>query len=110
MPGVRMLREWTPLDAAHVAAVGMQVGVYELAGDNGEVTLIGYAGGRSRRGLRGELEGHLAAGRASRFRLESTTAYLSRYHELLAVHVADHGRLPRHNTDDPAGLGRLSPG
>ena len=55
--------------------------------------LIGFAGGRSVFGLRGELaRGCSKAERdGASFRYEITTAYLSRYRELLMVHVADHG-------------------
>jgi hypothetical protein len=84
------------------------MGVYQLADSDGEVIFIGYAGGRSPRGLRGEI----AAARedvpgAVAVRFEVTTAYLSRYQELLMLHVADHGTLPRCNP--PQNLGRLSP-
>ena len=110
MPGVRMQGAWQPLDHEHVEALGMHMGVYQLADGEDAVRLIGYAGGRSRYGLRGELETHLLAGRAARFRVEVTSAYLSRHRELLLVHLADHGRLPPDNAEDPADLGRLSPG
>ena len=44
------------------------------------------------------------------FRFEVTTAYLSRYRELLMAHVADHGAIPSGNTTSDLQLGRLSPG
>ena len=75
--------------------------------------LIGFAGGRSVFGLRGELRRALRERRprGASFRFEITTAYLSRYRELLMVHVADHGSLPGGNTlGDDLQLGRLSPG
>ena len=100
-----------PLDGAHVAEVGAHMGVYEIAAEDGEVVLLGYAGGRSPFGLRGELERTLAQrgpGRAW-FRCEITTAYLSRYKELLMVHVAQRGSLPAGNLDEARTLGRLSP-
>jgi hypothetical protein len=34
---------------------------------------------------------------------------MSRYEELLMLHVADHGALPAANRDAPPSLGRLSP-
>ena len=76
--------------------VGCHMGVYELASPRGEVVLIGFAGGRSVFGLKGELRRILQVpGRErSSFRYEITTAYLSRYRELLMVHVADHGSVP----------------
>jgi len=85
-----------------------EMGVYQLADAERAVIFIGYAGGVSPFGLRGEIaafEQH--APDAVSVRFEITTAYLSRYQELLMLHVADHGELPRCN---PAqNLGRLSP-
>ena len=105
-----MQGSWRELAAGPVAALGAQLGVYQLADSQGEVTFIGYAGGRSRFGLRGELGAHLGRVGATGFRVEATSAYLSRYRELLMVHLADHGSLPAGNDEDPARIGRLSPG
>lgn len=86
------------------------MGVYELSSPKGEVIFIGYAGGRSVFGLRGELEAKRVASddREAWFRFEVTTAYLSRYKEVLMVHFADHGSLPAEN-DAGEAVGRLSP-
>ena len=100
---------WRALVPEQVASVGSQLGVYQLADSRGRVTLIGYAGGRSRFGLRGEVGDHLGRADATTFRVEATSAYLSRYRELLMVHVADHGVLPDGNREDPGRIGRLSP-
>jgi hypothetical protein len=110
--GVRITGPWLPLDEAHVERLGGHMGVYELASADGEVSRIGFAGGRSVFGLRGELRSALAdtADGAARFRYEVTTSYLSRYRELLMVHVADHGSVPAGNVNDDLQLGRLSPG
>ena len=87
------------------------MGVFELADAKGEVIFIGYAGGRSLFGLRGELGKLLRHSSATQFRYEITTAYLTRYQELLMLFVADHGRLPADNEGRPLPrLGRLSPG
>lgn len=87
------------------------MGVFELANDKGEIIFIGYAGGRSLFGLRGELGKLLRHSQATQFRYEITTAYLTRYQELLMVFMADHGRLPADNEGRPLPrLGRLSPG
>ena len=87
------------------------MGVFELANDKGEIIFIGYAGGRSLFGLRGELGKLLRHSKATQFRYEITTAYLTRYQELLMVFMADHGRLPADNEGRPLPrLGRLSPG
>jgi hypothetical protein len=102
---------WTPLDAAHIAEVGGYMGVYQLRSPDGELVFVGYAGGRSVFGLRGELADALAAApdRALTFRFEITTSYLSRYQELLMAHAAEHGSLPIDNPESAADLGRLSP-
>ena len=101
---------WRKLERGQVDTVRGQLGVYQLADGDDVVTLIGYAGGRSLFGLRGELDAHLARGETGSFRIEATSAYLSRYRELLMVHLADNGILPPRNTEDPARIGHLSPG
>jgi hypothetical protein len=112
--GVRMTGPWLPLDDATVQRLGGHMGVYELAAADGEVVRIGFAGGRSVFGLRGELERALrddgSAVAATSFRYEITTSYLSRYRELLMVHAADHGAIPVGNTDSELRLGKMSPG
>ena len=73
---------------------------------------IGYAGGRSLFGLRSKLREELDQGLddATQFRVEITMQYMTRYLELLMVHKADHGVLPRGNENaPPPRLGRLSP-
>lgn len=108
---IRMTKPWRPLAAAEVARLTGQLGVYEVADEAGAVLAVGFAGGRSRFGLRGELEGELARrGAGFRFRVEVNTQYHTRYRELLMLHRADHGSLPVENGEAPAGLGRLSPG
>jgi hypothetical protein len=109
---VRLEKRWRPLDAREVAALPAQLGVYQVAEGEGEIVRIGYAGGNSRFGLRGELEREAAArdGRPALFRCEVTMQYMSRYQELLMVHLADHGRLPRENPERPERIGRLKIG
>jgi len=109
---IRMTKPWRPLDREAVHRLPGQLGVYELANTSGGVVMVGYAGGRSLFGLRGVLEDVLSAPPhgAIQFRVEVTTQYLTRYRELLMVHVADHGALPVANQENPPiGLGRLSP-
>ena len=109
--GVRLEKPWRELTAANVAALGAELGVYQLADAEGRVLRIGYAGGRTLFGLRSELAAALAAGEAAKFRTEVTAGYMSRYDELLMVHKADHGGLPPGNAADARRrLGRLSPG
>ena len=107
--GVRLDKPWEPLTPEAAEAVGGYLGVYQLGDAGGSVVRIGYAGGSSRFGLRGVLAEHAARHDAESFRYEVTTAYLSRYRELLMLHVADHGRLPEANADEPGRVGRLRP-
>ena len=102
---IRLEKPWRVLDPDALAQVRGQLGVYELGDADGEIVFIGYAGGRSRFGLRGELESQL--GRAERFRFELNMSYLTRYRELLMAFEADHGRLPARNAGER--LGRLQP-
>lgn len=107
--GVRLDKPWAELTPEAADAVGGYLGVYELADAEGRVVRIGYAGGASQFGLRGVLRDHAERGDGAAFRYEITTAYLSRYRELLMVHLADHGRLPEANDDEPGRVGRLRP-
>ena len=84
------------------------MGVYQLADSSGEVCYIGFAGGLSLQGLRCEVVERAAAlPGVSHYRVEVTTAYQTRFRELLMVHIADHGEYPQHN--DEIKLGRLNP-
>ena len=114
---IRLVKPWRALEADEVARLPGQLGVYQVAGGedesgvpgSGDVLYIGVAGGRSRFGLRGELEAELARrGPGFRFRVEVNTQYHTRYRELLMLHRADHGVLPPEN-EAPPGLGRLHP-
>lgn len=107
---VRIDKPWVALTPEAADAVGGYLGIYQLADSDGVVVRIGYAGGSSTFGLRGALRAHAEAGAAAQFRYEVTTSYLSRYRELLMVHVADTGALPSGNDEDPAAPGRLHPG
>ena len=109
---IRLDKPWLPLDEAYLRLRG-NMGVFQLADESGTVFYIGFAGGRARYGLGGEVR-DLAAQvpMASCVRWEVTTAYQSRFRELLSVHQADHGALPEGNLTLghlPARLGRLSP-
>ena len=100
MTGVRLTKPWSDLDDAAIAALPGQLGVFEIGDEEGAVLELGFAGGRSRFGLRSAIAETAAKHeRAARFRYEVTMQYWSRFEELLAVHVADHGELPAGNTD-----------
>jgi len=107
-----MTKAWTPLTAENVKRLSGQLGVYQLADAQGGVVFIGFAGGRSLFGLRGEVEGALQAppSGATQFRVEVNQQYTTRYQELLMAHVHDHGDVPEGNRGKPLPrLGRLSP-
>ena len=100
MTGVRLTKPWSDLDDAAIAALPGQLGVFEIGDDEGATLELGFAGGNSRFGLRSAIAETAAKHeRAARFRYEVTMQYWSRFEELLAVYVADHGELPAGNTD-----------
>lgn len=100
MTGVRLAKPWLDLDDAALAALPGQLGVFEIGDAAGRTLELGFAGGRSRFGLRSAVaEAAAKHERATRFRYEVTMQYWSRFEELLAVHLADHGELPAGNAD-----------
>ncbi len=107
---IRLDKPWQALGDEAVRAVPGQLGVFQLGDEKGRVLQLGYAGGRSLFGLRGAIAAAAAAHpEASRFRFEVTMQYLTRYQELLMLHLADHGALPAGNAGERLRLGRLSP-
>ncbi len=109
---IRMTKAWTPLDSASVKKLSGQLGIFQLADAKGDVVYIGFAGGRSLFGLRGEVEKSLKEppSGATQFRVEVNQQYTTRYQELLMVHVHDHGDVPSGNKGKPLPkLGRMSP-
>jgi len=111
--GLRLDKPWLPLDQRHVDRLGGELGVYQIANSAGEVTKIGFAGGRSLFGLHSALQEELSTSGADvgrKFRVEVTQQYMSRYEELLMLHSADQGALPRDNVQTGTKLrGSLSP-
>jgi hypothetical protein len=109
---IRMTKAWMPLTAANARKLPGQLGVYQLANAAGQVVFIGFAGGRSLFGVRGEIEKAITeppAG-ATQFRVEINQQYTTRYLELLMLHVHDHGAVPAGNVGKPLPrLGKLSP-
>ena len=104
---VRLTKPWVELALAANDLHG-HLGVFQLADADDEIVYIGYAGGSSQFGLRAEIAA--AAEQvpdAASVRWEINTAYLSRFRELMMVHIADHGSPPPANP--PVKLGKLSP-
>ena len=109
---IRMTKTWSPLEAGAIQKLPGQLGVYQLGNAAGEIVYIGFAGGRSLFGVRGEVDRALKEKTASatQFRVEINQQYTTRYQELLMAHVADHGDVPAGNKGGPLPkLGRLSP-
>lgn len=105
--GIALDKPWRPLHEAD--SLPGQLGVFELCDAEQRVLLIGMAGGLSLFGLRSAVAAQAQAlPEAAGFRVEVTSAYLTRYRELLMVYVAAHGVLPPANDPEPS-LGRLQP-
>ncbi len=110
---IALTKPWRSLTEVEVTKLAGQMGVYELGNEAGETVYVGYAGGKSLFGLKGELSRilHEEPVRAASFRVEVTTAYMTRYRELLMAHVASSGAVPEQNRNERLpSLGRLSPG
>lgn len=109
--GIRLDKPWQALDAATVSALPGQLGVYHIADDEGTVLSIGYAGARDSFGMQSALRGEIErlGPAATKFRLEFTSNYRSRWDELLMLHLADYGVLPEPQRDQAQRVGRLSP-
>lgn len=104
---IRLTKPWQSIAEIEGALKG-QMGVFELADKDGQVLYIGFAGGKSLFGLKGAVTEatHLSPD-ITQFRVEVTTAYQTRYRELLMVYIVDHGHYPTLN--EPINLGQLSP-
>ena len=104
---VRLTKDWIPVSEVFTSLKG-NLGVFEFANVQREVVFIGFAGGKSQFGLKGEVASALEKySDIAAFRFEITTAYHTRYRELLMAHIADHDTLPHYN--EQITLGRLSP-
>ncbi len=104
---VRLTKPWIQIDAALEMLHG-HLGVFQFADDQDQVVFIGYAGGKSQFGLRGEVAAAAQQVPAAvSVRYEITSAYHSRFRELMMVHIADFGTAPVANA--PISLGKLSP-
>jgi len=107
---MRLAKSWLE-SAAALDLLWGNLGVFQLGDAQGRVVFIGYAGGKSQFGLQGAVREALAAhSHATAVRYEITTAYHTRYRELLMLHIADFGEPPAGNrVADGVTLGHLSP-
>lgn len=107
---IRLDKAWVPLTSENLKSVKGQLGVYQLGDEVSGITFIGCADARTLFGLKGELLAHLDRGIPTSFRIEITSAYQTRYRELLMVFYADHQCYPTDNDEaDLPRLGTLSP-
>lgn len=108
---VRLNKPWIPSTEVLEQLRG-NLGVFEFADEQEQILFIGFAGGKSAFGLKGEVAKALQTHGSAQFvRYEVTSTYHTRYRELLMAHQADHGELPALNASDesPITLGRISP-
>ena len=104
---IRLDKEWVRVSEALQRLKG-NMGVFQLGDSSREIIFIGFAGAKSNFGLTGEISESLDRLDGAEFvRWEVTTAYWSRYKELMMIHQFDHGDCPKEN--EKINLGRLSP-
>lgn len=98
-------KPWTDYDPATARKLPGALGVYEIGDSEGNVLYVGFAGGKSRYGLRGEImarfdpashQGALAS-QARKHRYEVNMMYMTRFVELLEKHEDALGVLPAGN-------------
>ncbi len=104
--GIRM--PWAPFTGER--AVSGSTGVYEISDAEGHSLYIGAAGARDLFGLKGCIGAHASDPEATQYRYEVTSAYLSRWMELLGRYQQEHGRPPPLNrSEETPSLPRFSP-
>lgn len=114
--GIRLDKPWSRWDAIEPADLPGQLGVFQVADADGTVVYIGYAGGRELFGLRSAVPAAVEALAAADIgppvlvRYELTHGYLTRWEELLMLHLHDAGTPPAGNDPLETPPGRLSPG
>lgn len=109
---IRLSKPWLDLDDLDLESVPAQLGVFQLADDTHGVIYIGYAGGRQLFGLRSAIADKVRSlgSRAAFTRFELTHGYLSRWEELMMVHLHDTGAPPIGNVGEVIPTGHLEPG
>lgn len=112
---IRLTKPWHDLSVTDPSSLPAQLGVFQLAGSDWRVIYIGYGGGREPFGLRSAIATALelciqaSVVGPTLVRYELTHSYLSRWEELLMLHVHDFGALPPGNPTLDAPRGRLTP-
>jgi hypothetical protein len=108
-------KPWTPYRPGDERALPGNLGVYEIGDDAGNVLYVGYAGGRTRFGLRETIPACFDAmnpnpvlrARARAYRYEVNQMYMTRWIDLLTRHRDAHGRPPEGNEASSEPLPRL---
>ena len=98
-------KPWTVYQPGSDRHLPGNLGVYEIGDAGGTVLYIGYAGGRTRFGLRERIPAHFSdretnpvlRGRAHAYRYEVNQMYLTRWIDLHGRHKDEHGRVPEGN-------------
>ncbi len=99
-------KPWQDYDPGTARRLPGTLGVYEIGDSEGNVLYVGFAGGKSRFGLRGEIMARFdpaspqgtIAGQARKLRYEVNMMYMTRFVELLERHQDATGVLPAANT------------
>lgn len=95
-------KAWTEASAAALGHLPGALGVFELRSSDGEISFIGFAGGRTRYGLRSAISDSIDLLRAAGdgpdgFRYEVNQMYLTRYVEVLEKYIQATGDIPPGN-------------
>lgn len=95
-------KPWTDVSPAALAHLPGALGVFELRDSAGEISFIGFAGGRTRYGLRSAITDSIDQLRAAGdtpdgFRYEVNQMYLTRYVEVLEKYIVAAGDIPPGN-------------
>ncbi len=109
-----MNKPWQPLSEEAIASLPAQLGVYQMADQQGEVLAIGFAGARHPFGIRTALAEEIRrltelGVTPMQYRYEFTSNYRSRWNELLMLYMAEFGELPVTQGERPSLIGRLNP-
>lgn len=95
-------KPWTEASAAALGHLPGALGVFELRNSAGEISFIGFAGGRTRYGLRSAITDSIDQLRAAgdppvAFHYEVNQMYLTRYVEVLEKYIQSAGDIPPGN-------------
>lgn len=101
-------KPWIPYHPDDDRTIPGNLGVFEIGDADGTVRYIGYAGGRTRFGLREAIPGYFSTDpHAATYRYEINQMYLTRWIELLSRYQNTHGTLPAGNLRPGEQLPRL---